>query len=381
MPFNTTEELIADIRAGKMVILVDDEERENEGDLMIAASCTRPEDINFMARYGRGLICLTLTSRRCRQLRLPLMVNETHAKHLTNFTVSIEAAQGVTTGISAADRARTILAAVAPDAGPSDLVQPGHIFPIMAQDGGVLTRAGHTEAGCDLARIAGFEPASVIVEILNEDGTMARRPELEQFARQHRLKIGTIADLIRYRLGNETTIQRVAESRVDTEFGLFQIHLYRDAINGQGHFALVRGRVEEAGETLVRVHMQDSLFDIAAISRPDGALPLRAAMRYIAEAGSGVLVILRRAEDTDEMMRRIQDYQLMEQGVYFPKPQAGSELRTYGLGAQILRDLGVRRMRILGSPKRLLALSGFGLEVVGYTEEESAMQKNAIASR
>ena len=370
MSFNKTEELIADIADGKMVILVDDEERENEGDLMIAASCVRPEDINFMARYGRGLICLTLSARRCRRLQLPLMVDETQTKHLTNFTVSIEAAQGVTTGISAADRARTIQAAVAADARPADLVQPGHIFPIMAQEGGVL------------ARLAGLEPASVIVEILNEDGTMARRPELEVFARRHQLKIGTIADLIRYRLRHETTVERMAESNVTTDFGVFRLVVYKDMISKQVHFAMVRGEIDTHDDTLVRVHMQDTLSDIAALKRPDGALPLRAAMEFIAQQGSGVLVILRRLEDTGELIRRVQDCQLLEKGLHFPRPQAGNELRTYGVGAQILRNLGVRRMRILGSPKRLLGLSGFGMEVTGYTEcGESATIVEAIANR
>ena len=231
-PLNTIDEILDDLRQGRMVVIMDDEDRENEGDLVMAASKVRPEDINFMARYGRGLICLTLTRDRCRQLRLPLMVSDTDLDHGTNFTVSIEAAEGVTTGISAYDRAHTVRTAVAPDARPEHLRQPGHIFPLMAQPGGVLTRAGHTEAGCDLVRIAGLEPAAVIVEILNEDGTMARRPQLEEFAREHGLKIGTIADLIRYRLEKERSVERIAERDVNTDFGPFRLHCYEDHVNG-----------------------------------------------------------------------------------------------------------------------------------------------------
>ena len=260
--FSNIEDIIADIRAGKMVIMVDDENRENEGDLLMAAEKIRPEDINYMATHGRGLICLTLSRERCAQLRLPLMVTETDQRHATNFTISIEAAEGITTGISAHDRATTVLAAVAPPAKPEDLSQPGHVFPVVAQPGGVLTRAGHTEAGCDLARLAGLESAAVIVEILNEDGSMARRPDLEKFARMHEIRIGTIADLIRYRLEKERNVERIGEQVVKTEHGEFTMICYDDLVNRAVHVALLKGDVQNADNPLVRVHMQDTLGDV-----------------------------------------------------------------------------------------------------------------------
>ncbi len=365
MPFNTIEEILADLQAGKMVVIMDDENRENEGDLLMAAGLVRAEDINFMARYGRGLICLTLTKERCEQLRLPLMVSDNYAKHATNFTVSIEAAEGVTTGISAADRAITVRAAVAADAKPEDVVQPGHIFPLMAQPGGVLTRAGHTEAGCDLSRLAGLEPAAVIVEILNEDGTMARRPDLEVFARAHDLKIGTIADLIRYRVENETTIERVAESDIETEYGNFRLVTYLDAIDDELHFALILGDIHPREPALVRVHLQSTLCDVLGGMHSDCGWPLRRAMQRIQREGSGVIVLLRKAEDNRELVRRVRNLQLgigVEGGAFAPQ----SELRTFGVGAQILSDLGVRSMRVLSAPKVMHGLSGFGLEVVEY---------------
>ena len=299
MPLNSIEEIIEDIRQGKMVILMDDEDRENEGDLIMAGSLVRPEDINFMARYGRGLICLTLTRERCQQLRLPLMVSNTNDKHSTNFTVSIEAAQGVTTGISAYDRALTVRAAVAPNAKADDVVQPGHIFPLMAQPGGVLTRAGHTEAGCDLTRLAGVEPAAVIVEILNEDGTMARRPDLEIFAQQHGLKMGTIADLIHYRLQNEPTVERVAECNMPTEFGDFRLIAYRDVFDREMHIALVKGDISGDDPTMVRVHLQHTLCDLFGNQRGDCGWPLRGALKRIAEEGKGVAIVLRQPETAE----------------------------------------------------------------------------------
>jgi 3,4-dihydroxy 2-butanone 4-phosphate synthase/GTP cyclohydrolase II len=282
MSLNSVEEIIADIRAGRMVILMDDEDRENEGDLVMAATHVRPEDINFMASHGRGLICLTLTRKRCEQLALPLMVQSNLSSHATNFTVSIEAASGVTTGISAADRARTIQAAVAADAQPRDIVQPGHIFPLMAQPGGVLTRAGHTEAGCDLARLAGLEPAAVIVEILKEDGSMARRPDLEVYARQHGLKIGTIEDLIRYRIENEKTVERVASSDLATEHGIFRVHAYHDSIDGAVHLALVMGDLDPDEPTLVRVQLQHTLSDLIDVKREGQHWPLRDVLQRVA---------------------------------------------------------------------------------------------------
>jgi 3,4-dihydroxy 2-butanone 4-phosphate synthase/GTP cyclohydrolase II len=368
MAFNSTEEIIDDIRQGKMVILMDDEDRENEGDLIMASSMVRPEDINFMARYGRGLICMTLTRERCQQLNLPLMVRDTNDKHGTNFTVSIEAAEGVTTGISAYDRAMTVRAAVAPNATPEDIVQPGHIFPLMAQAGGVLTRAGHTEAGCDLARLAGFEPSSVIVEILNEDGTMARRPDLEKYAAEHGLKIGTIADLIHYRLQNEPTVERVAECTMPTEFGEFRLLAYRDLLNREMHLALVKGELKPEEPALVRVHLQNTLCDLFGNQR-DCGWPLSDALRRINDEGQGVAIILRQQEDPESLIRNIKDYEMQDNGVPIPEMEKSDDLRTYGIGAQILIDLGVSHMRVLSSPKKMHALSGFGLDVVEYVHD------------
>jgi len=360
---DSIEDIIADFKAGKMVILMDDENRENEGDILMAAELVRPEDINFMARYGRGLICLTLTQERCRQLRLPQMVSRNEENHKTAFTVSIEAAEGVTTGISAHDRARTVQAAVKKDARPDDLVQPGHIFPLMAQPGGVLTRAGHTEAGCDLARLAGLEPAAVIVEVLNEDGTMARRPDLEKFARQHGIRLGTIADLIRYRLDNEHTVERVAETHVATEdFGDFRLVTYQDTIDNTVHLALVKGTIDDSKPTLVRVHLRNTLQDVLGVKHEDFAWPLRRALKRVADEGSGVVVLLRKPESAREFVQQIVSLNMQDETPHDVRPL----LRTYGIGAQILSDLGVRKMRVLSAPKRMQGISGFGLEVVEY---------------
>lgn len=362
---NTTEEIIEDIRAGRMVILMDDEDRENEGDLVMAASMVRPEDINFMASHGRGLICLTLTRERCEQLALPLMVPTNASLHATNFTVSIEAAQGVTTGISAPDRARTVHAAVAPDASPGDIVQPGHIFPLMAQPGGVLTRAGHTEAGCDLARLAGLEPAAVIVEILKEDGSMARREDLEDYARQHELKMGTIEDLIRYRIRNEKTIRHVAENDITTEHGDFKVHAYHDTIDDTVHLALVMGEVDPDEPVLVRVQVEDMLSDLVDARTRRHHWPMREVLQRIAKEGSGIVVILRPGESTEMLVDQVRHYHVPTSA---DDAAAGTpdELRTYGVGAQIIADLGVRRMRVLSAPKIVHGIAGFGLEVVEY---------------
>jgi 3,4-dihydroxy 2-butanone 4-phosphate synthase/GTP cyclohydrolase II len=369
---DSIEDIIAAIRAGEMVVILDDEDRENEGDLIMAATKVRPEDINFMARYGRGLICLTLTRERCEQLRLPLMVSNTDLRKSTNFTISIEAAEGVTTGISAHDRARTVQAAVAPNARPEDLRQPGHIFPLMAQPGGVLTRAGHTEAGCDLARLAGLEPAAVIVEILNDDGAMARRDDLLRFARRHGLKIGTIADLIEYRLATEESVEAIADKEVDTPFGRFRMVCFEDHVHQTVHIALVRGTVDPKTPTLVRVHRQDTLGDVLGIADPSVHRPVRDALRVVAEHGSGVVVVLRQEESARDLMRAVG---ALGQG---PAQDSGRDtkmdLRTFGIGAQILRALGVRRMRVLSTPKHMHALSGFGLEVVEYVTAETAGQ-------
>jgi 3,4-dihydroxy 2-butanone 4-phosphate synthase/GTP cyclohydrolase II len=371
MSLNTTEEIIEDLRQGRMVIIMDDEDRENEGDLLMVAEKVTPEAINFMARYGRGLICLTLTKERCQQLRLPLMVDQNESAHSTNFTVSIEAAEGVSTGISASDRATTVLAAVKEDAQPQDLVQPGHIFPLMAQPGGVLVRAGHTEAGCDLARLAGGDPSAVIVEILNEDGTMARRPDLEEFAREHDLKMGTIADLIHYRVRNEKTIERVSECGMPTEYGEFRLIAYQDCIDNELHLALVMGDVQPDKPTLVRVHMQNTLCDLFVPTRGGCSWPLKNAMQQVAKEGEGVIVVLRNHDSTREIIQRMRDCQIQsseESGSQ--KSSGGNHLRTFGVGAQILADLGVRKMRILSAPKSIHAISGFDLEVVEYVDCE-----------
>jgi len=367
---DTTEAIIADLREGKMVIIMDDEDRENEGDLIMAASKVRSEDINFMARYGRGLICLTLTDERCEQLRLPLMVSDTNRRRSTNFTVSIEAAEGITTGISAHDRARTIRAAVAAGARPDDLRQPGHVFPLMAQPGGVLTRAGHTEAGCDLVRLAGFEPAAAIVEILNDDGTMARRDDLLRFAHRHELKIGSIAELISYRLSKEESVEAIADLVVDTEFGPFRLVCMEDRINRAVHVALVRGKPDAKTPTLVRVHLQDTLSDVVGVQDTRLGWPLRHAMKRIAEEGCGVVVILRQEELPKDLMRAVRGL-ATEWDELVTRRDRTTELKTFGTGAQILRTLGVQRMRVLSAPKHLHAISGFGLEVVEYVSSES----------
>ncbi len=368
-PFNNIEEIIDDIRQGKMVIIVDDEDRENEGDLLMAASMVRPEDINFMARYGRGLICLTLTRERCKQLNLPLMVSDTDDKQTTNFTVSIEAREGVTTGISAYDRALTVRTAVAPNAAADDIEQPGHIFPLMAQPGGVLTRAGHTEAGCDLARLAELEPASVIVEILNEDGSMARRPDLEIFAREHDLKMGTIEDLIRYRNENEHTVNRVAETPFPTEYGDFRLIAYEDIFDHGIHFALVNGEVSASEPTLVRVHIENTLCDTLFSSSRHCGWPLRDALRRIAEHDSGVLVLLRKPPTHDDLLKQVRQFEYRSREYDETAHKAPTDRRTYGIGAQILKDLSVHQMRLLSAPQILHGLGGFGLEVVEYISQ------------
>lgn len=366
--FTDIEDIIADIRAGKMVIMVDDENRENEGDLLMAAEKVRPENINYMARYGRGLICLTLSRERCAQLRIPMMVHETDEHHATNFTISIEAAEGITTGISAHDRAKTVQVAVAPDAKPDDLKQPGHIFPVVAQPGGVLARAGHTEAGCDLTRLAGFESAAVIVEILNEDGSMARRPDLEKFARKHSIKIGTIADLIRYRLEKERYVERIDKRPVQTAHGDFTLYCYDDHLNQTVHLALVKGDVQASTEPLVRVHLQDTLGDVLGIQSPALGWPMDSVIERISREDVGVIVMLRDQQSSRELMDVVGS--LSEVTDDLESRRSGDEvLRTYGVGAQILKDLGVQRMRVLSAPKQMYAISGFDLEITEYVEK------------
>lgn len=365
MAISRPEEIIEDIRQGKMVILMDDEDRENEGDIIMAAEHITPEAVNFMATHGRGLICLTMTKERCELLGLPPMVRDNNAQFSTAFTVSIEAAEGVTTGISAKDRAVTVQAAVAKHAKASDLVQPGHIFPLTAQEGGVLTRAGHTEAGCDLARLAGLEPAAVIVEILKDDGEMARRPDLEVFGEKHGIKLGTIADLIEYRNNTETTIERVASCKLPTQFGEFNLVTYKDTIDNQVHFAMCRGDL--SNKPLVRVHLQETFTDLLRSDRTtDRSWDLDSAMEKIGKEG-GVLVVLGNEETTEDLIHKVKmfEQQDQEQAPVMAKKQGTS--RRVGVGSQILADLGIEDMRLLSSSdKRYHALSGFGLNVVEY---------------
>jgi len=355
-----TPEIVAELKAGRMVILVDEEDRENEGDLVLAAEFVTPEAINFMARHARGLVCLTLTEERCRALGLAPMVAQNRSNTGTNFTVSIEAAEGVTTGISAADRARTVRVAIAPDSPPADLVQPGHIFPVVAQPGGVLSRAGHTEAGCDLARLAGLAPAAVICEIMKDDGTMARMPDLFEFARTHGLSIGTITDLIHYRSRTERLVERVGERPLATHHGAFRLVVYREKLTDATHLALVRGPISPDSETLVRVHEPLSVMDLLDAQSESHSWSIPAALETIAHAGRGVVVLLHRPESAAELRRRAMSAE--------PAHSSKLALRDYGIGAQILRDLNVGRMRILARPRKMPSMSGFDLEVTGFEE-------------
>jgi len=362
MPISPVPELVADLAAGRMVILVDEEDRENEGDLVLAAEHVSAEAINFMARHARGLICLTLTRERCERLQLPLMSARNGSRHGTAFTVSIEAASGVTTGISAADRARTVAAAVARDAKAEDLVQPGHIFPLMAQDGGVLMRAGHTEAGCDLAALAGLAPAAVICEVMKDDGTMARLPDLEVFAREHELKIGTIADLISHRVRHETLIERLGQRALETPFGGFEAHVYRDR-TGALHVALTHGRWGEADEVPVRVHEPFTALDLLDSAAAGHSWPLPRALAALHEAPCGVAVLLNCSNGAERLWAQL----LPEVAPRAAAPaRAQFDLRLYGVGAQILRDLGVRRMQLLANPRRMPSMAGYGLEITGF---------------
>ena len=361
MSISPVPELVAELAAGRMVILVDEEDRENEGDLVLAADHVTPEAINFMAKYGRGLICLTLTRERCERLQLPPMATRNGTVHGTAFTVSIEAAKGVTTGISAADRARTVQAAVAKEALASDLVQPGHIFPLQAKDGGVLMRAGHTEAGCDFAAMAGLTPAAVICEIMNDDGTMARLPDLEVFAKEHGLKIGTIADLIEYRSRNESLIQRVGERSLSTPQGTFRCIAYRDRSHGL-HMALVRGEWRGQEEVLVRVHEPLSVLDLLDASESTHSWPLPKALSRLQQEPRGVAVLLNCGEAGEELLEHFSSDDDPER----IRQRGRMDLRTYGVGAQILRDLDITRMKLLGSPRRMPSMVGYGLEVTGF---------------
>jgi 3,4-dihydroxy 2-butanone 4-phosphate synthase/GTP cyclohydrolase II len=368
MPISTTQEIVEELRAGRMVILVDEEDRENEGDLVLAAEHVTPEAINFMIRHARGLVCLTLSEEICDRLELPMMTTRNGTSFGTNFTVSIEAAEGVTTGISAADRARTIQVAVAKDAKPEDLVQPGHIFPLRAVKGGVLMRAGHTEAGCDLTEMAGLTPASVICEIIKEDGTMARLPDLLEFAEEHKLKIGTIADLIHYRSQTESLVERVAERRLSTVHGEFKLVAFRDKPSGSAHLALVHGTPEAGKETLVRVHQPVSIVDLLDNRATSHSWNLSAAMQAIQAADAGVIVLLNCGETADELFAQFADKSAQRPGAR----AANVDLRTYGIGAQILKKLGVCKMKLLANPRKMPSMVGFDLEVTGYVAKPEA---------
>jgi len=358
-------ELVAELAAGRMVILVDEEDRENEGDLVLAADHVSAAAINFMARYGRGLICLTLTRERCERLRLPPMASRNGTRHGTAFTISIEAAEGVTTGISAADRARTVQAAVARDAQANDLVQPGHIFPLQAQDGGVLMRAGHTEAGCDLAAMAGLTPAAVICEVMNEDGTMARLPDLIEFGRVHGLKIGTIASLIEHRSRNESLIERLGARKLATPHGEFDCTVFNDRAGGL-HLALTHGRWTEDDEVLVRVHEPLSALDLLDVGTCGHSWPLPKALAAVQASERGAAVLLNCGDDASAMLRAV----LPRNAAGTPRRSSQMDLRTYGIGAQILRELGIAKMRLLGSPRRMPSMTGYGLEVTGFVTAE-----------
>ncbi|MES2259689.1 MAG: bifunctional 3,4-dihydroxy-2-butanone-4-phosphate synthase/GTP cyclohydrolase II [Pseudomonadota bacterium] len=370
MSISSTEEIVAELRAGRMVILVDEEDRENEGDLVLAADFVTPEAINFMIKHARGLVCLTLTEERCNQLDLSMMTTRNGTSFGTNFTVSIEAAEGVTTGISAADRAKTIQVAVAKGAQPVDIVQPGHIFPLKAQKGGVLMRAGHTEAGCDLTAMAGLTPASVICEIMKDDGTMARLPDLLEFSKEHGLKIGTIADLIHYRSQNECMVERVAERPLRTTYGDFRMIAFRDTPSGSAHLALVHGDMDPNREALVRVHQPVSILDLLDSEATTHSWNISSSMKAIKQAEQGVIVLLNCEETAEQMFT-----QFVALGKPDAKPQgraASMDLRTYGIGAQILRDIGVRKMQLLASPRKMPSMTGFDLEVTGYLAKPAA---------
>ena len=366
VPISPVEDIVAEMRAGRIVILVDEEDRENEGDLVLAADHVTPEAINFMARFGRGLICLTLSRERCEFLKLPPMAARNGTVYSTAFTVSIEAAEGVTTGISAADRARTVQVAVDRNSKPTDLVQPGHIFPLQAVDGGVLMRAGHTEAGCDLAAMAGCSPASVICEIMKDDGTMARLPDLQLFAAEHGLKIGTIADLIEYRSRNESLVEKVGTRTLQTAYGEFTAHAFRDKPSQAVHLALVKGQWSADDVVPVRVHEPLSVFDALEVNRSMHSWGLDTSLQYLAKQGKGVAVLLNCGESASQLLAQFEGTARSAQA-----PERGRmDLRTYGVGAQILRECGVHKMALMGQPRRMPSMTGYGLEITGFIPKE-----------
>ena len=366
MAIATTEEIVAELRAGRMVILVDEEDRENEGDLVLASDFVTPEAINFIIKHARSLVCLTLTQEHCERLGLTMMASKNGTQFGTNFTVSIEAAEGVTTGISAADRARTIAVATAKDVKAIDIVQPGHIFPVRAKKGGVLMRAGHTEAGCDLTAMAGLTPASVICEILKDDGTMARLPDLLEFAKEHNLKIGTIADLIHYRSQHESVIERIAEREMNTAYGAFKAVVYRDTSSNGAHIALVHGEIDGEKDTLVRVHQPVSILDLLESEVTTHSWTMSSAMKAIKASDAGVMVLLNCEGSSEQLFAKVEALNNVD--TIKPVPSK-VDLRTYGIGAQILKDVGVRKMHLLANPRKMPSMAGFDLEVTGFQEK------------
>jgi 3,4-dihydroxy 2-butanone 4-phosphate synthase/GTP cyclohydrolase II len=368
---NSVEEILADLRAGRMVIIMDDEDRENEGDLIMAAECATPEAVAFMIRHTSGIICVPMEEEGLVRLDLPQMVQANSESHRTAFTVSVDLKAGTTTGVSGSDRAATIRALADSSAAAADFARPGHIFPLRSRKGGVLVRAGHTEASVDLCRLAGLRPVGVLCEVMNDDGTMARRPALEAFAKRHNLKIGTIADLIRHRLRNERSIERISEQTVNTDLGEFRLYAYEDRVNQDVHLALARGRLDGPEVPLVRVHLPDTLRDLIGVRPSQRVWTLRAAMQRVAEAGNGVIVILRQQESPRDLMESVRFFASAIQTERVPKTEGeGAVLRTFGVGAQILKDLGVRRMRVLSAPKQMHGISAFDLEIEAYVGEE-----------
>jgi 3,4-dihydroxy 2-butanone 4-phosphate synthase / GTP cyclohydrolase II len=374
MPLSSIDELLAELRAGRMVVVMDDEERENEGDLIMAAERATPEAVAFMIRHTSGIICVPMEEQRLARLELPQMVPLNSESQRTAFAVSVDLARGTTTGVSSADRAATIRALAGADAAPADFARPGHIFPLRARGGGVLVRAGHTEAAVDLCRLAGLAPVGVLCEIMNDDGTMARRPQLQEFARRHSLRLGTIAELIRHRLGTERSIERLSEQSVQTDLGEFRLYAYQDLVTPEVHLALARGRLDGAETPLVRVHVADTLRDLFGLRAATRTWTLRAAMQRIAEAGNGVIVVLRPAESAGELTEALRGLAASAapgaSATAAVARSGGAVLRTFGVGAQILKDLGVRRMRVLSAPKQMHGISAFDLEIEGYVGDE-----------